>query len=162
MSTIKEKKTKIIIMDEAAFPNSPSKQEFKHWAQHTLNRVLKLHESIIPAPQLNICLVDKEQSTMLNQQYRKKTGPTNVLSFEYPKMPGITPDTLGDIIICSEVTAEEALQQNKDIKAHFAHLTIHGILHLFGYDHEKDKEAEEMEQLETVLLLELGFSDPYQ
>lgn len=143
------------IIDEAAVDDTPAPADFQRWAE-----VAVLNDSI--TSEVTITLVDKDKSAALNQQYRQKSGPTNVLAFEYPQMPGIDNETLGDLIICSEVVTEEAAQQHKALDAHFAHLTIHGMLHLQGYDHHIEDEAIKMEQLETKLMQQLGFQDPYQ
>ncbi|MDM7323305.1 MAG: rRNA maturation RNase YbeY [Gammaproteobacteria bacterium] len=111
---------------------------------------------------LTIRLVDTAEMAALNQQYRGKNYATNVLSFplEFPLETGIP--YIGDIVICPEVVAREALDQGKPIEAHYAHLTVHGVLHLLGYDHETEEEAVEMETLETRILAGLGYPDPYQ
>lgn len=153
-------KIKVELIDEVNYPETPKKQEFKDWVQKAMEKILTL-KTLIPAKEVSISLVDIDKSAALNQQYRQKPGPTNVLAFGYPIMPGIPLETLGDLVICSGVVAEEANKQDKILKAHFAHLTIHGILHLLGYDHETELQAKEMEQLETQVLLELGFPDPY-
>ncbi len=114
---------------------------------------------------LAIRLVDQREGRALNQHYRGKDYATNVLSFpaELPDgLPkGIRLPLLGDLVICAPVVAREAAEQGKPLNAHYAHLTVHGVLHLLGWDHEDDKEAEAMEQLEREILGELGLSDPY-
>lgn len=126
----------------------------------------------LPATEIYVELVSDEQSQELNQDYRGKDKPTNVLSF-----PGVEPDDLpgafklaaqggppvmlGDLIIADNVVAAEAVAQNKSNESHFTHLLVHGVLHLLGYDHINDDEAEEMEALETEILASLGIDDPY-
>ncbi|WP_045758841.1 rRNA maturation RNase YbeY [Xanthomonas albilineans] len=114
---------------------------------------------------LAIRLVDQREGRALNQHYRGKDYATNVLSFpaELPDgLPkGIRLPLLGDLVICAPVVAREAAEQGKPLNTHYAHLTVHGVLHLLGWDHEDDKEAEAMEQLEREILGELGLSDPY-
>jgi probable rRNA maturation factor len=111
--------------------------------------------------ELTVRIVDNDESQQLNHQYRDKNKPTNVLSFPFQNPPGITLPLLGDLVICKHVVETEALEQTKTLTEHWAHMLIHGTLHLLGYDHINPKEAVEMESLETKLLGELGFADPY-
>jgi probable rRNA maturation factor len=111
--------------------------------------------------ELTVRIVDIAESQQLNFQYRDKKKPTNVLSFPFQNPPGITLPLLGDLVVCKKVVESEALEQNKTLTEHWAHMLIHGTLHLLGYDHIDPQEALEMESLETKLLIELGFSDPY-
>jgi len=101
------------------------------------------------------------ESRELNHTYRGKDKPTNVLSFPFEAPPGIELPLLGDLIICRQVVEQEAQEQEKTLEAHWAHMVIHGSLHLLGYDHIEDDEAEEMESLETEIMLALGYPDPY-
>jgi len=117
------------------------------------------------AVELTIRLVDEDEGTSLNQTYRGNTGPTNILSFPFENLEDI-PDEfniplLGDIVICVPVVKQEAQTQNKKEINHWAHLTVHGTLHLLGYNHINDEDAQTMENLETTILSSLGFSDPY-
>lgn len=111
--------------------------------------------------ELTVRIVDKEESQQLNCQYRGKDKPTNVLSFPFQNPPGITLPLLGDLVICKQVVESEAVEQKKTLTEHWAHMLIHGTLHLLGYDHIDSQEAFAMESLETQLLEELGFADPY-
>lgn len=111
--------------------------------------------------ELTVRIVDNQESQQLNHQYRGKNKPTNVLSFPFQNPPGMTLPLLGDLLICKNVVESEALEQNKSLTEHWAHMLIHGTLHLLGYDHIDPQEAVEMESLETELLNQLGFSDPY-
>ncbi len=112
--------------------------------------------------ELSIRIIDREEMTYYNETFRKKKGPTNVLSFPDEVEPFDPPSNyLGDIAICAEVIHHEAAEQNKPLQAHWAHMVIHGLLHLLGYDHEKDTEAAIMEKLEIDLLKKLGFDNPY-
>lgn len=111
--------------------------------------------------EVTIRIVDSEESASLNAQYRHKTGPTNVLSFPFEAPAGITVPLAGDLIICAPVVAKEACDQQKTMTAHWAHMVVHGILHLQGYDHIEDDEAKAMEDLEIRLLAQLGFGNPY-
>ncbi|NBV75216.1 MAG: rRNA maturation RNase YbeY [Methylococcaceae bacterium] len=106
-------------------------------------------------------LVDESESAELNLQYRHKSGPTNVLSFPFEAPEGFEMDLLGDLVICAPLIAQEAQQQNKALFDHWAHILIHGVLHLIGYDHLQDNEAEEMEALEIKILSALNIDNPY-
>lgn len=110
---------------------------------------------------LALRIVDDAEITALNAQYRGKDKPTNVLSFPADLPPELELDELGDIVICASVVAEEAVQQGKPSLAHWAHMVVHGTLHLQGYDHIDDDEAEVMESLETQIITGLGFAAPY-
>ena len=110
---------------------------------------------------LGIRLVDAKVGRSLNRHYRGKDYATNVLSFPAELPEGVTLPLLGDLVICAPVVAREAREQGKDLSAHYAHLTIHGVLHLLGLDHEDQREAEAMEQIEREILAGLGFADPY-
>lgn len=110
---------------------------------------------------LGIRLVDAKVGRSLNRHYRGKDYATNVLSFPADLPEGVTLPLLGDLVICAPVVAREAREQGKDLSAHYAHLTIHGVLHLLGLDHEDAREAEAMEQIEREILAGLGFADPY-
>jgi probable rRNA maturation factor len=105
---------------------------------------------------------DEAESRRLNREYRGKDGPTNVLSFPYEAVPGMVRHHVGDLVICAPVVAREAAEQGKAGEAHWAHMVVHGMLHLQGYDHEGETEALEMEALETEILKGLGFPAPYE
>jgi probable rRNA maturation factor len=111
--------------------------------------------------EVTIRIVDEAESQQLNFDYRHKDKPTNVLSFPFQAPPGIELPLLGDLVICVQVVAREALEQNKTLEAHWAHMVVHGCLHLLGFDHINDTDAEEMEAEEVQILQELGFADPY-
>jgi probable rRNA maturation factor len=110
---------------------------------------------------LAIRLVDAKEGRALNRHYRGKDYATNVLSFPVELPEGVNLPLLGDLVICAPVVAKEALDQGKPLSAHYAHLTVHGVLHLLGLDHEDEREAEAMEQLERDILAGLGLPDPY-
>jgi probable rRNA maturation factor len=112
--------------------------------------------------EVTIRVVDEAESQALNHQYRGKDRPTNVLSFPFEAPPGIPVALAGDLVVCAPVVEREARAQNKTMQAHWAHMVIHGILHLQGFDHITDEEASVMEELEIRLLAQLGFSNPYQ
>jgi probable rRNA maturation factor len=131
----------------------PSEARFRSWAAAALRGQGDC--------ELTIRLVDREESRALNARYRGKDGPTNVLSFPAALPDAVDVPLLGDVVICAPVVLEEASKGQRPVDAHWAHLTIHGILHLLGYDHVEASEAEKMEALETRLLESLGFADPY-
>lgn len=112
--------------------------------------------------EVSVCIVDEAEGQALNAQYRHKDYPTNVLSFpaDIPAEVGIP--LLGDLVVCAPVVAREAAEQGKSLEAHWAHMLVHGTLHLLGYDHIEEAEAEEMEALETGVLTQLGFPPPYE
>jgi probable rRNA maturation factor len=110
---------------------------------------------------LTIRIVGKAESTNLNQTWRHKVGPTNVLSFPTAGLEAVRPDLLGDVVICAPLIADEAKQQGKALDAHWAHLVVHGALHLLGFDHAKPAAAKAMESIERRTLAELGYPDPY-
>ena len=132
----------------------PTNKQFKAW----VNACLDTNDN----SELSIRIIDNEEMIALNTQYRQKNSTTNVLSFptDFPEELNIP--LLGDIVICASVVAEEATAQNKSIEAHWAHMTIHGILHLLGYDHINNEDAAEMETLETNIMLALHYSSPYE
>ncbi|OGT52460.1 MAG: rRNA maturation RNase YbeY [Gammaproteobacteria bacterium RIFCSPHIGHO2_12_FULL_41_15] len=111
---------------------------------------------------INMLITDIKQMSALNKNFRDKEGPTNVLSFPDEVIPGVDSDSLGDIAICAEIVEQEANAQHKPVVAHWAHLVIHGFLHLQGYDHIKNKDAMVMEALEIQILKQLGFDNPYE
>lgn len=134
--------------------NLPGKEEFQLW----LDSAVTLFQQ---DAEVTIRLVDAEESQQLNSEYRGKDKPTNVLSFPFEAPPGIELNLLGDLIICKQVVETEASDQGKPLNAHWAHMVVHGALHLLGYDHIADDEAEEMESLETEIMQKMGFDDPY-
>ncbi len=131
----------------------PEQSEFEQWVETALQGM--------PAAILTIRIVDEAESAALNGQYRHKAGATNVLSFPAELPEAVDLPLLGDLVICAPLVASEAEEQGKPVKAHWAHLVIHGTLHLLGYDHIEAAEAEEMESLEIRLLRQLGLSNPY-
>ncbi len=111
--------------------------------------------------QITIRVVDNDEIRALNREFRNKDNPTNVLSFPFEPIPGVEEDVLGDIVISAPVVLAEASEQDKSPEAHWAHMLIHGILHLGGYDHMTEIEAITMETREVQLLSALGFPNPY-
>lgn len=127
---------------------------FQHWLEAVLPKFQAESE-------VTIRIVDEAESHHLNLTYRGMDKPTNVLSFPFEAPPEIELSLLGDLIICRQVVEKEAMEQQKTTEEHWAHMVVHGCLHLLGYDHIEDDEAEEMETLETEILAELGYADPY-
>lgn len=125
----------------------PTARQLRKWAKAAL-RV---------DTEVTIRIVDEAEGRLLNHTYRDKDYATNVLTFPLTEEPYL----MGDIIICAPVVEKEAKQQHKDLLAHYAHLTVHGILHLHGYDHETEAQAELMESLETAIVTKLGYANPY-
>ncbi|AVI98659.1 metalloprotease [Haemophilus influenzae] len=111
--------------------------------------------------EMTVRIVDEAESHELNLTYRGKDRPTNVLSFPFECPDEVELPLLGDLVICRQVVEREAVEQDKPLMAHWAHMVVHGSLHLLGYDHIEDDEAEEMESLETQIMQGLGFDDPY-
>ncbi|KXI28770.1 rRNA maturation RNase YbeY [Paraglaciecola hydrolytica] len=155
----------------------PSEQDFSLWLEHVFAALS------ISDKEITIRIVDDAESQQLNYQYRSKNSPTNVLSFpfEMPDFMGMDDEEnaehddnhvaslaeaefnlLGDLVICAPVVTREATEQNKTLKHHWAHMVVHGTLHLLGYDHINDDEAEDMEALERQILQQLAIDDPYQ
>lgn len=126
----------------------PSAASLRGWAEAARGR---------KKGEITLRIVDAGEGRNLNRDWRGKDYATNVLSF-----PMQEPDYLGDIVICAEVVAREAAEQGKTARAHWAHMVVHGVLHLMGHDHIADDEAEKMEALERKLLSKLGFTDPYE
>ncbi len=136
----------------------PGETDFQQWVEAAISRVDPGRDEA----QLTIRITDEAEIQELNRTYRHQDKPTNVLSFPFEQPPGVEIPLLGDIIICAAVVAREADEQGKPLEAHWAHMVIHGTLHLLGYDHIEEAEAEEMEGLEIALLTALGYANPYQ
>lgn len=143
-----------LICDKTLVPKRPL---LRKWAKSALSRKTDVGE-------VTIRIVDSKEMSELNSTYRQKKGPTNVLSFPFDAPAEIDLDLpiLGDIVICADVVNKEAIEQGKPQDAHWAHMIIHGIFHLLGYDHEIDSEAVIMESLEIETLHHLGFANPYE
>lgn len=132
----------------------PGVKQLRDWARVAL--------SSRDEAELTLRIVDEAESAELNSHYRHRAGATNVLSFpaDVPESLGIP--LLGDIVVCAPVVQREAVTQNKTCEAHWAHMIVHGCLHLIGYDHQTDPHARKMEALEIELLAQLGYPNPYQ
>jgi len=142
----------------ANFSYLPSEKCFNDWVEKTLEMVQFQTDD---PPQLTIRIVDEVEGLELNQKWRHKNYATNVLSFPFDAPPEVDIPLLGDIVICAPIVFKESLEQQKAVEHHFAHLTVHGVLHLLGYDHLVEEEAEEMETLEIEILAALFIVNPY-
>lgn len=134
--------------------NLPEQAQFETWVKAIL---IEFQDSA----ELTVRIVEASESQMLNRTYRGKDKPTNVLSFPSDSHDSLDVRLLGDLIICKQVVEKEVQDQNKSLESHWAHMIIHGCLHLLGYDHEEEDEAVEMESIETEVMQKLGFDDPY-
>lgn len=143
-----EKSFKLTVQYATSSTEIPTRPQFRRWVKVAL----------MQDAEIVLRLVNEPEGRDLNQQFRHKNYATNVLTFVYDDMQPLT----GDIVLCAPIVSQEAQQQHKELLAHYAHLTVHGILHLQGYDHIEEDEAAEMEQLETQILAKLGYTDPYQ
>lgn len=140
----------------------PTEEEFNNWVNAVLDS--EAHQDA----ELTIRIVSQDEIADLNQQYRYKTGATNVLSFPF-EVPdeidttelNLPANLLGDLIICADVVKQQASEQGKEEIAHWAHMVVHGVLHLLGYDHMNESDAEIMETKEKTILSQLGYQDPY-
>ncbi|MGE5026962.1 MAG: rRNA maturation RNase YbeY [Betaproteobacteria bacterium] len=131
----------------------PNRARFRRWVTAALRR----------DAEITLRIVGAEEGHVLNRDYRGKDYATNVLTFVYDDViPGAGLQLAGDIVLCAPVVDSEAAQQGKSVEAHYAHLVIHGVLHLQGYDHETDAEAQQMEALESQIVSKLGYADPFQ
>ncbi|MBA6414346.1 rRNA maturation RNase YbeY [Parahaliea sp. F7430] len=134
----------------------PDEDDIRSWISAALSEHRRERDS-----EVSVRLVDSEEMAQLNLSYRGKSGPTNVLSFPADLPEGLDLPLLGDIVICAPVVAAEAAQQHKALHAHWAHMTVHGTLHLLGYDHINDHDAAIMEALETRILATMAIPCPY-
>lgn len=136
-------------------PGLPTETDLHRWAEAALAGAEYSKNA-----ELTIRIVNEAESSALNESYRHKQGPTNVLSFPFEAPPAVESPLLGDIVICAPVVLREAISQGKTPEAHWAHLVAHGVLHLLGYDHNEEQ-AVIMESLEIRILAGLGYPDPY-
>jgi len=132
----------------------PADEDFIQWTQAALQQ--KEDVSVV------IRIVDEDESRQLNLEYRGKDKPTNVLSFPFEAPPEVPSHHLGDLVICAPVVTEEAVRQGKPLRHHWAHMVVHGMLHLQGYDHLNEEEAARMESMEIEILQNGGIPDPYR
>lgn len=145
-------------IDNASSAQVPSDSDFFRWAWQAMRPFYRKAE-------IGLVLLDADEAQAYNRDYRGRDYATNVLSFAQDELDEFAlqaADTLyGDLIICPQVVEQEAAEQGKSVQAHYAHLTVHGMLHLIGFDHIEDEEAEEMETLEIRILHQLGYDNPY-
>jgi probable rRNA maturation factor len=132
----------------------PELQQIQIWVDAALTELNRDTEIVVR-------IVDEQESAELNEQYRHKQGPTNILSFPVEVPEGIDLNLLGDLVVCAPVLEREAIQQQKTLNNHWAHIIVHGVLHLLGYDHINDDDAEVMENTEIKILQQLNISNPY-
>ena len=151
---MKTSSIKIDLQNDGNIPNIPSIELFESWVSHSL-------QSDFSQLEQTIRVVEKSESQLLNKTWRGKDKPTNVLSFPAEDSDYLDYDHLGDLIICADVVEVEALQQNKNPISHWAHMVVHGMLHLQGFDHVTDSEADQMELKEIDILATLGHTNPY-
>jgi probable rRNA maturation factor len=133
----------------------PADSSLRRWALTALKGLRRRRVA------LGLRIVGDAESAALNNRFRRKSYPTNVLSFPFEAPPGTRSDILGDLVICAPVVRREARVQRKPVNAHWAHMVVHGILHLRGYNHWKRQDAAVMEKMEIRLLKELGYANPY-
>lgn len=145
----------IDVMINSTSSQLPDQSELEKWAAAAVGNHRQEAE-------ISLLIVDEEEGAELNRQWRGKEGPTNVLSFPSDLPAELDLSLLGDLIICVPVVERESIEQEKSLNSHWAHMIVHGTLHLLGYDHIEDQEAKEMESLETEILGQLGYPDPYQ
>lgn len=141
-------KFKLAIQYASEMSDIPTRSQFRRWVKAALSK----------DAEITLRIVDETEGKDLNNKFRNKKTATNVLTFVYNDIEPLS----GDIVLCTTVIAKEACQQHKTLISHYAHLTVHGILHLQGYDHVDETDAIIMEQLETKIVTSLGFNDPYQ
>ena len=134
--------------------NIPDGDQFQAWLEAVFPQCSEPMEIVIR-------IVDEQESAVLNARYRHKSGPTNVLSFPFQSPVELDVHLLGDLVICAPLVEKEAREQNKKVFDHWAHLVVHGVLHLLGFDHQEEKDASQMEAKETAILKKLGIPDPY-
>ncbi|MDH3693714.1 MAG: rRNA maturation RNase YbeY [Gammaproteobacteria bacterium] len=145
----------VVVQNVSATSDVPSNENISRWAQTALNDIEQ------EKSELTVRVVDENEIRELNRTYRGKDQATNVLSFPFTDPPQTATNILGDVVVCASVIKREAQEQNKAQDAHWAHMIVHGVLHLCGYDHEQQTQAEQMERMETTVLAQLGFPAPY-
>ena len=154
MTTELDNTTVVEVQYASSGQSLPAEALLQRWAEAAL-------PSDTQQPGLVIRVVDEDESRALNSRYRSKNAPTNVLSFPSEVPEAVELDHLGDLVICAGVVYQEALEQGKPSEYHWAHMVVHGVLHLRGYDHQTEVQAGAMETLEKQILAELGIPDPY-
>lgn len=142
--------------------NLPDSQEITRWCNAAIQELDEPETDADNPFEMTVRIVDEEESAALNRDYRGKSGPTNVLSFPFESPPEVRINLLGDLVICAPVVEHEAKEQSKSLPAHWAHMIIHGTLHLQGFDHIEDDDAAIMEDIESRLIQGLGYPAPYE
>lgn len=155
-----------LALDEEFSAYIPDSEKIQQWASAAVDVVFDFRkQKETKQAQITVRIVEEAEICQLNESFRHKVGATNVLSFPFVSPPGVPEDevfgSLGDLVVCAAVVNREASDQQKENIAHWAHMIVHGTLHLLGYDHQNNEEAFEMESLEKRVMLELGFLDPY-
>jgi probable rRNA maturation factor len=154
-------RTRIHVDRDSAVPNLPAVRSIRAWVRAALDDYCG--SGRCPrSGDVSIRIVDEPEMRALNARYRGKDYATNVLAFPAELPPGVDVALLGDIVVCAPVVRREAAEQSKPVRAHWAHLLVHGTLHLLGHDHERPRAAAAMEALERRVLATLGFPDPYR
>ncbi len=151
-----------LALGEGLATYTPGTKQIQQWASAAIDAD---GQKEIESAQITVRIVEEKEICQLNENFRNKAGVTNVLSFPFEPPPGIPVDetlnSLGDLVVCAAVVNKEANDQGKENIAHWAHMVVHGTLHLLGYDHQNDEEAFEMESLEIKIMSRLDFPDPY-
>jgi len=158
-SFVRESQVSIAIQRASLSPCQPDDDALQFWTQAVLT-----DETALIDKQCELCvrIVDEPEMRELNSQYRQRAGATNVLSFPAETIPQIPGYRLGDLVICAPVVNQQAKEQQKSTESHWAHMIVHGVLHLLGYDHIDTEDAARMEQREILILEKYGFSNPYE
>jgi probable rRNA maturation factor len=149
--TARSGKLKLAVQYASKAAEMPTRQQVRKWVKAALTR----------DAEITLRIVDETEGRSLNRDFRGQNHTTNVLTFAYNEIEDEVSVLSGDIVLCAAVVEKEAKQQRKNLLAHYAHLTIHGVLHLRGYEHENDADAAVMERLETEIVMKLGYDDPY-
>ncbi len=150
-----QQRLSVFVRNQAGRKGVPLARSFEYWIQAALSGRRKRRTEV------NVVLFPETEARALNKQYRGKDYATNILSFPCEPLAGEKTGLLGDLVMCPAVVAREAVEQGKPLRHHYAHLTVHGVLHLLGYDHETEPEAARMEALEIRILAGLDIPDPY-
>jgi len=146
---------KVEITFEGVNTEGFSSYDLENWFRLTIDEIRTSEGSV------SIKFLGKEEMQLMNKKFRSANYPTNVLAFPIDNRLDLETDSLGDIAICYEIVLKEAEEQNKKVSDHMAHIFIHGVLHLLGHDHQKEVQAETMENLERRILSKIGVADPY-
>lgn len=147
--------TRVWLRNEAGRTGVPQRRSFERWVAAALGARRRKRHAV------NLLVVGEQAGREFNREFRSRDYATNVLSFPSEPQPGPASDLLGELVICAPVIAREAREQSKTLRDHYAHMTVHGVLHLLGHDHENNADAERMEALECRILARLGVADPY-